>query len=230
MTLILYYHPFSSYCQKALMGLYEKELEFEAFKIDLADARQRAEFAAVWPYAKFPVLHDIGRGATIPEATLIVEHAEAIGKEGPRLIPEDPTLARNVRLLDRILDNYLHTPLQKIVGDRLRPEDKRDPYGVAEARALIAKTYQLLEQRIGTSGWITGPNFTMADCAAAPPLFYAAKLVPMEGFQRLENYLIRLLDRPSFRRCLDEARDFRPLFPAEVNDRPWIDEQRLVRF
>jgi glutathione S-transferase len=127
MTLILYYHPFSSYCHKAMMALYEKEVAFQPFQIDLGDERSRAQFAAIWPYAKFPVLHDIGAGVTLPEATIIAEYADGLSAAGPRLIPEKADEARGIRLYDRLLDNYLHTPLQKIVGDRLRPEGQKGP-------------------------------------------------------------------------------------------------------
>ncbi len=230
MTLILYYHPFSSYCQKALMALYEKGVPFEPYRIDLGDERQKAELAAIWPYAKFPVLHDIDRGVTVPEGTLIVEYVDGLSEAGPRLVPADATEARGVRLFDRLLDNYLQTPMQKIVGDRLRPEDKRDPFGVEEARALVATTCRLLESRIGAEGWIAGQNFTLADCAAAPPLFYVARLAPLEGLPRLAAYLRRVMERPSFRRCLDDARSFRPYFPTEPGDSGWPDEDGRIAF
>lgn len=230
MTLILYYHRFSSYCHKAMMALHEKELAYEPFEIDLGDPRQKAELGAIWPYAKFPVLHDIDNNVTLPEASLIGEYADTLSQSGPRLMPRDAAAARSVRLLDRILDNYLHTPMQKIVGDRLRPEERRDAMGVEEARALIVTTYRLLESRIGTSGWIGGDDFSLADCSAAPPLFYSAKLVPMDGLPKLGGYLSRIMDRPSFRRCLDGARDFRPYFPGAASDGPWPDEDRRVAF
>ena len=230
MTLILYYHPFSSYCQKALMALYEKDLAFEPYRVDLGDERQRAELAAIWPYAKFPVLHDIDRAVTVPEATLIVEYVDTLSETGPRLVPADAAEARGVRLFDRVLDNYLQTPMQKIVGDRLRPADKRDPFGVEEARELVANTYRLLESRIGVDGWIAGSNFSLADCAGAPPLFYAAKLVTLDGFPRLSAYLRRVMERPSFRRCLDEARSFRSFFPGEPGDGGWPDEDGRIAF
>jgi glutathione S-transferase len=230
MTLILYYHPFSSYCHKAMMALYEKELAFEPFQIDLGDERSRAQFAAIWPYAKFPVLHDTAASVTLPEATIIAEYADGLSAAGPRLIPTRPEEARNVRLFDRLLDNYLHTPLQKIVGDRLRPADKRDPHGVAEARATLATTYRLLESRIPETGWIAGPDFTLADCAAAPPLFYAARVAPLAGHPRLSRYLKRAMERPSFRRCLDGARPFRHFFPAAPTDEGWADEDDRVTF
>lgn len=230
MTLILYHHPFSSYCQKAMMALYEKELAFEPFLIDLGDERARAQFATVWPYAKFPVLHDTRGGVTLPEATIIAEYADGLSAAGPRLIPEKADEARGVRLLDRILDNYLHTPMQKIVADRLRPEGEGDPHGVAEARATLATTYRLLESRIGAAGWFAGPDFSLADCAAAPPLFYAARLAPLDSFPRLSAYLQRAMDRPSFRRCLDEARPYRRFFPAAPADADWPDAEARVSF
>ncbi len=224
MTLILYYHPFSSYCQKALIALYERELAFEPFLVDLGDERQRAEFAALWPYAKFPVLHDIDNGVTLPESSMIVEYADGLSDRGPRLLPTDPVRLRNTRLWDRTLDNYLHAPMQKLVADRLRPEGARDPHGVAEARATIATTYGLLERTIPPQGWLTGPDFSLADCAAAPPLFYAARLVPFTDHPRLQNYFERLMDRPSFYRCFEQARSYREFFPAAPGDAPWPDE------
>lgn len=230
MTLILYYHPFSSYCQKALIALYEKQVDFEPYKIDLGDPRQKTEFAAVWPYAKFPVLHDIDANVTLPEASLICEYVDTLSQTGPLLMPARADEVRGVRLFDRILDNYLHTPMQKIVGDRLRPENARDPYGVAEARDLIAATYRLLESRLVDGQWIAGRDFSLADCSAAPPLFYASKLVPLDGHPRLAAYLQRMLARPSFKRCLDEARDFRPYFPSAPEDGRWPDEDGRLSF
>lgn len=226
MTLFLYYHPFSSYCQKALMALYEKGVPFHPYLVDLGDARAKAELAAIWPYAKFPVLHDLEAAVTLPEATIIAEYVDGLSQAGPRLIPADPVEARSIRLFDRMLDNYLHAPLQKIVSDRLRPEGKGDPVGVEEARATLATTYQLLERRVAPNSWIGHRDFTLADCAAAPPLFYASRLAPLDRYPRLADYLSRVMERPSFRRCLDDARFFRPYFPAAAGDAPWPDEQQ----
>ena len=230
MTLILYYHPFSSFCHKAMIALYEKELEFEPFKIDLGDERSRSELTAIWPFAKFPVLHDVDAGITLPEASIIVEYADRRSQAGPQLIPADPFSALNARLLDRILDNYLHVPMQKIVGDRLRPEGSRDPHGVTEARATIATLYRQLDRGLGPTGWLNGADFSLADCAAAPPLFYASRLVPFSAYSRLHAYFGRLMERPSFRRCLDDAREYRPFFPAAAADAPWPDEAGRVAF
>ena len=223
-SLILYYHPFSSFCQKALMALYEKQLSFRPHVIDLGNERERAELAAVWPYAKFPVLHDTATGQTMPESSLIAEYADGLNDERPPLIPADPVAARNVRLWDRVIDNYLHLPMQKIVGDRLRPEGKGDPHGVEEARATIATTYRLLDRVILPDHWLAGIEFSLADCSAAPPLFYAAKLAPFDEYPRLKAYFAQAMDRFSFKRCLDDARSFRQFFPSAPTDGPWPDE------
>jgi glutathione S-transferase len=225
MTLFLYYHPFSSFCQKALIALYEKEVAFQPYEVDLGDERAHAELAALWPHAKFPVLHDMAAQVTLPESSAIIEYVDCLSDAGPRLIPEKPADARTVRLWDRILDNYLHVPMQKIVGDRLRPEGKGDAYGVAEARATIATTYDLLNRRLGDTGWLGGSEFSIADCAAAPPLFYASKLAPFGSTHpRLAAYFNRLMKRPSFARCVEEARHFRPYFPGGPGDAGWPDE------
>jgi glutathione S-transferase len=228
MTLILYYHPFSSFCQKVLVALYEKEVEFEPYEVDLRNERSRAELAAIWPFAKFPVLHDVNRGVTVPESTLIVEYVDGLSAKGPRLLPAEPSAARNVRLLDRILDNYVELPVQKIVADRFRPAGRGDPHGVEEARATLATTYAVLERNLGNSEWLGGSEFNLADCGAAPALFYAAKVSPFSDRPKLSAYLRRLMDRPSFRRCLDEARSFRPNFPAAAGDGKWPDEQTVA--
>ncbi len=230
MTLILYYHPFSSYCQKVLMALYEKEIPFSPYLIDLGDERQRAEFAAIWPHAKFPVIHHVDTGVTLPESSMIIEYLDGLSDAGPRLIPADETKARNIRVFDRVIDNYLHTPMQKIVADRLRPEGRSDPFGVEEARATIATTCRLIESRLTTSGWIAGPDFTLADCAAVPPLFYLAKLTALNAYPRLFAYLSRAMQLPSFRRCLDEAREYRTFFPSHPSDRDWPDAEARIAF
>lgn len=230
MTLFLYYHPFSSFCQKVLIALHEKELDFEPYRIDLGDERSRGELTAIWPFGKFPVLHHLEAGVTLPESSIINEYVDALSNAGPRLLPADAAGARNVRLLDRILDNYLHAPMQKIVGDRLRPDGRRDPHGVEEARATIATLYRQLERGLGANGWLNGAAFSLADCAAAPPLFYASRLVPFGAHPRVQAYFGRLMERPSFQRCLDEARQYRDLFPAAPDDGPWPDEAPRVAF
>ncbi len=140
----LYFHPFASYCQKALVALYELGAPFEPRLIDLGEPDDRAALAAVWPMAKFPVLHDAAAGLTLPEATIIIEHLAATAPGGERLIPREPAAARDVRLWDRIFDNYVQTPMQRIVAERLRPADAKDPRGLAEARTMLAKACDLV--------------------------------------------------------------------------------------
>ena len=230
MTLHLYYHPFSSYCQKVMTALHERDLPYEQHVVNLGDERSKAEFAAVWPYAKFPVLNDDHARVTLPESSLIIEYLDTLSASGKRLTPIDPAHLRAVRLLDRVVDNYVQTPMQKIVADRLRPEGKRDPHGVEEARALLETSYRFLEERI-VSTFLSGPDFTLADCSAAPALFYAQKVAPFaDRYPRLGDYLQRVLDRPSFARCVEEARSFREFFPSADSDADWPESSGRMSF
>ena len=221
MTLKLYYHPFSSYCQKVLVALYERDVPFEGLIVELGDPEQKAALEALWPMAKFPVLRDEARGLTLPEASIIVEHVDRIAPGGPRLVPGDAEAALQVRLWDRIFDLYVNMAMQKIVTDNLRPPGAGDSHGVGEARRTLATAFHLVDAELGRHGgeWATGDSFTMADCAAAPALFYANLLAPVAEHPRLAAYLVRLRARPSFARTVEEARPFRPFFPL-----PWRDE------
>ena len=229
-TLHLYYHPFSSYCQKVMTALHERDLPYERHVVDLGDPRSKAEFAAIWPFAKFPVLADDYGRVTLPESSLIIEYLDTLSASGKRMTPIDATHLRAVRLLDRVIDNYIQTPVQKIVGDRLRPEDKRDPHGVEEARALLETSYQFLEPRI-VQTYLSGPDVTLADCAAAPALFYAQKVAPFaDRYPLLADYLQRMLERPSFARCVEEARYFREYFPSADGDADWPESSGRAAF
>lgn len=211
----LYAHPFSSYSQKVLVALYEHGTPFDYRNLEEAEAQ--AELAALWPMRRFPVLVDGGR--TILEATCIVEYLELHRRGAARLIPEDPDAALQVRMLDRIFDNYLSTPQQRVVFDRLRPEDARDPHGVAEARAMLETAYAWLDRHMAGREWAAG-DFSLADCAAAPFLFYADWTHPIPPrCAHLHAYRARLLARPSFARAVEEARPFRPYFPLGAPDR-----------
>ncbi|HMA14231.1 MAG: glutathione S-transferase family protein [Bacteroidota bacterium] len=212
----LYYHPFSSFCQKVLTALYENATPFAPEVVDLGNPESRAAFAAVWPLAKFPVLRDEDRGVTIPESTAIIEYL-ALHRPGPvALIPADPEAALQARLWDRFHDNYVEHPMQKIVGDRLRPAERRDPQGVADARALLDTAYGILETEMGSKTWAAGEAFTLADCAAAPALFYAEWVNPFtDRHPRLAAYFERLMARPSFARVVEEAKPYRHFFPQE---------------
>ena len=210
--MILYYHPLSSYCWKVLIALYENDTPFERAMMQepgIAEA-----WLALWPLGKFPVLRDEARDQTVAEATIIIEY---LGQQCPgpfRPLPADPDEALKVRLMDRLFDNYVMTPMQRIVADRLRPEESRDAHGVGEARILLGKAYAMLEERIGAQQWAAGNDFTMADCAAAPALFYADKVEPMRGgFPILAAYLDRLEARPSVARVLEEKQPWWHMFP-----------------
>ena len=217
MTLTLHYHPLSSFCQKALIAFYERGVPFEGKIVDLSDAAQRAALEALWPIGKFPVLRDDERGVTVPEASLIIEYLDRARPGRAPMIPTDLDAALQVRLWDRFFDNYIHLPMQKIVGDNLRAEGSRDPAGIAEAKAQIAKSWAILDAHLALTDneWVMGDNFTLADCAAAPAIFYANVVQPIDGLERVADYFGRLLDRASFARCIEEAKPYWQYFPLE---------------
>jgi glutathione S-transferase len=184
----------------------------------LEGAEAMAELAALWPLKRFPVLVDAGR--TVVEASIIIEHLQLYHPGPVRLIPEDPRVALEVRTLDRFFDNYVSTPQGQIVFNQIRPEANRDPYGVAEARALLDRAYGWLDSVIATREWAAGSHFSLADCAAAPALFYADWTHAIDArFANVRAYRQRLLARPSFARAVDEARPYRPFFPLGAPER-----------
>jgi glutathione S-transferase len=214
----LYAHPFSSYCQKVLIALYENEVPFEFRLLSPDDEQTAAEHEALWPLKRMPVLVDDGR--TVVEASIIIEHLDLCHPGRVRLIPEDPRAALDVRMMDRFFDNYVMTPMQKIVLDTIRAPDNRDPYGVADARGLLDTAYRWLDQAMAGREWAAADTFSLADCAAAPALFYADWVHPLrESYPRVCAYRRRLLARPSFARAVDEARPYRALFPPGAPDR-----------
>ena len=213
----LYAHPFSSYCQKALIALYENDTAFD-FKMLGGNDDIAAEHAALWPLKRMPVLADGDR--TLAEATIIIEHLD-VHHAGPvRFVPASPEAAVEVRFMDRFFDNYVMTPMQKIVGDSLRPTTSRDAYGVAEARRTLDTAYRWLDGHMERREWAANETFGLADCAAAPSLFYADWAHPLAGrFPNVQAYRQRLLARPSFARAVDEARPFRAFFPLGAPNR-----------
>ncbi len=214
-SLTLYFHPLASYCWKALIGLYELDLPFEKHIVDLSNAAARDAFARIWPLAKFPVLRDGARDRVVPESTVILEYADGLVTGPRRLIPADPEAALRCRLLDRLFDSYVHQSMQTIVGDRLRPAEARDAFGVERAQAQLEAAYALLDAQVGAGPWGTGAAFTLADCAAMPALFYANKVAPFAGrWNNLTAYLQRLEGRPSVARVLREAEPYMQLFPG----------------
>ena len=212
----LYAHPFSSYCQKVLVALYENGTLFDYRSLE--DAQNGAELAALWPMKRFPVLVDGQR--TVLEASCIIEYLQLHHPGAVRLIPADADAALDVRMLDRFFDNYVSTPQQKVVFDALCAETDRDPHGVRKARAMLETSYAWLDARMATRTWACGDEFSLADCGAAPFLFYADWTHAIEPrFANVRAYRERLLARPSFKRAVDEARPFRPYFPLGAPDR-----------
>lgn len=217
MTLTLHEHPFAAYCWKALIALYELQLPFEPALVEGDEGRAR--LAELWPMAGMPVLVDDAAGVTLPESTAIVEYLDRLTGD-PRLIPADPADALQARLWDRIFDAYVMTPMQKIVGDHLRPEGRGDPEGVREAHDGLERAYAMLDAHLAGGGWAGGAAFTVADCAAAPALHYARVVHRWDesGLAGLTRYFGELMARPSVTRVIEEAREYRPLLPL-----PWPD-------
>ncbi len=218
MTLTLYAHPFSSYCQKVLIALYENATPFELRMLAPGDAVASAEHEALWPLKRMPVLVD--RDRTVPEATIIIEYLELYHPGAVRLVPDNRRAALDVRMLDRFFDNYVMTPMQKIVADSFRSAENHDPQGVGDARQLLDTAYRWLDGTLAGREWAAGDAFSLADCAGAPALFYADWVHPInEAFANTRAYRQRLLARPSFAHAVDEARPYRPLFPLGAPDR-----------
>ena len=213
MTLVLYQHPFASYCQKVLIALYELGLPFDSQLVEGAEGR--AELARLWPLAGIPVLRDTDAELTLPESTTIVEYLDGLASDGPALIPADPAQALQARLWDRFGDHHVSTPMQKIVGDELRPEGGRDPEGVAEARRLLDAAYGVLDARVADHAWAGGAAFTVADCAIFPALFYTRAIHRWDdgAHAHLSRYYRDLVARPTIARVVEEARPYREVFP-----------------
>jgi glutathione S-transferase len=213
MSLVLHSHPFAMYCWKPLIALHERDLSFT-----VAPEGDRSEISELWPPASIPLLVD--DGFVVPESSTIVEYLDRHGKAAP-LIPADRDAALQARIWDRVADGYLSTPVQTIVGNALRPDGSRDEHGVEQAHTTLDLAYRTLERRLEgrpETEWLAGPDFTLADCAAAPGLHYADVLhaLDRDEFPSLAAYYERLLARPSVALVIDDARPYRELFPL-----PW---------
>jgi glutathione S-transferase len=216
MSLTLHFHPLASFCWKALIALYENDTPFTPNSVDLSNPAERGALLKLSPIGKFPVLQDDARGEIVPESSIIIEHLDRHYPGRTRFIPEQAELAWQTRLRDRFYDLYVHLPMQKIMGDRLRPADARDPHGVEEARAQLRKSYSMIEQQMAAGGWAMGEAFSLADCAAAPPLFYGNMVVPFgDEHRHLRAYFARLKSRPSFARVMKEAEPYFNMVPKE---------------
>jgi glutathione S-transferase len=219
MSLTLHFHPLSSFCHKALIALYENDTPFTPKLVNLQDDGERAAFRALWPVGKFPVLQDLARDRVVPESSIIIEYLDQHYPGKTKFIPAEADLAREVRLSDRFFDLHIHLHMQKIVGDRLRPVDRQDLHGVEDARTRMAAALGIIEndmasRDIAKAPWAVGDTFTMADCAAAPALFYADKVAPLlPEYPNVAAYLDRLTQRPSYARVLREAEPYFQFFP-----------------
>jgi glutathione S-transferase len=215
MSLELFLHPFSSYSQKAAMAFYENRVAFEPMIVG-EDATVASTFAALSPVGKFPVLTD--GSTTVFEASSIIEYLDTVHPGPTRFVP--PETALEVRMLDRFFDNYVHRPMQEIVSQAIRPDGSPDPFAIDSAKTLMNKAFGWLETRMAGREWAAADRFTLADCAAAPALFYADWTVGIaETFPNVRAYRARLLARPSYARAVDEARPYRHLFPLGAPDR-----------
>jgi glutathione S-transferase len=213
MPFTLYYHPLSSYCQKVLIALYENDTPFTGEITDVVTEQGAAAFRKIWGIGKFPVLRDEATGCVVPESSIIIEYLQQHAPGRTKLVPEDPYRALDVRQWDRFFDLHVSDAMQKVMGDRRRPAGATDPYGVARARENFAAAYGILDAALGERRWAASDDFSMADCAAAPALFYANMIVPFGVHRNVAAYFDRLKARPSYARVLKEAEPYLNLVP-----------------
>ena len=215
-TLTLYYHPLSSYCHKVLIAVDVLGIELDKRLLNLADPAERAAHLKLWPTGKMPLLVDQGR--PVPETSIIIEHLQRHhARAGTTLIPHDPDDALEVRLWDRLFDAYVMTPMQALTADLLRPESSRDAYGTAHAREGLTSAYAFIDRHLDGRTWVAGDAFSMADCAAAPALFYAVTHVPLPPqHSSLAAYFERLMAHPSVARVVDQARPWFRFYPGRA--------------
>lgn len=214
MSLVLYIHPLASFCHKVLIALYENGTPFRAEVVDFSDPGAAATHLERWPVGKIPVLFDSETQRLIPETSIIIEYLQEAFPGPVALLPSGNRERLTARLWDRFFDLYVNTPMGKIVTDRLRPDGQADAFGVEESHQTLATAYAMIEGQLSSHDWAIGDDFTLADCAAAPALFYASIVHPFgENHSNLAAYLDRLLARPSVKRVIDEARPYFPLFP-----------------
>ena len=214
----LFAHPFSSYCWKVLIALCENDIAFTYRNLDSAFPENGPELVRHWPIGKFPLLVDQGR--PVAESTIIIEYLQ-LHHPGPvKLIPHDPDAALEVRFMDRVFDNHVMSNMQRVVADALRPPERRDPIEVEHANAALETAYRWLDGWMNTRDWAAAGQFSLADCAAGPALFYADWVHPIPPeLGALKAYRARLLARPSVARAVDEARPYRGYFPLGAPDR-----------
>lgn len=214
MSLTLYIHPLASFCHKVLIAFYENGVPFTAETVDLMEEGSAASHLARWPVGKIPVLFDAARNRLVPETSIIIEYVTERYPGAVPLLPADAEERLEVRLWDRFFDFHVSQPTQKIVTDRIRPEGSNDPAGVAAARQALDTAYAMIEGRMSDGTWACGEDFSLADCAALPGLFFAGIVHPFPIEARnLAAYFERLMARPTVKRTIAEARPFFSLFP-----------------
>jgi len=214
MSLTLYYHPLSSFCHKALIALYENDTPCKLHLVDLGKEPSRGDFLKIAPLGKFPVLRDDANGRVIPESNIVIEYLDQKYPGRTRFIPTDPDAALRVRALDRLFDSNLHVHMQKVVIDRLRPAGQSDALGVEQAKGQIATALSVIENELTGRTWAAGEAFTLADCAAAPALFYSDMIIALKDrYPGTAAYLQRLKSRPSYARVLKEAEPYFAMMP-----------------
>jgi glutathione S-transferase len=215
-TPTLHYHPLSSYCHKLLIAIDHMGIEVDKRVMNPGDPQERSAFLALWPTGKIPLLVDGGR--PVPETSVIIEHLQRHhARPGLSLIPDGVDEALEVRLWDRVFDNYVMTPMQAFTNDLMRPEGKKDPESLVRARENLLTAYAMIERQLEGRTWIAGKAFSMADCAAAPSLFYAMTYVPfLPEHARLSAYFDRLMDHPPVARAVDQARPYFKMFPGRA--------------
>lgn len=212
MRCVLHHHPLSSYCQKVKIACYELGVDFEPHHVDLGDPRERAAFLALWPTGKIPLL--VADGQVVPETSIMIEFLQQHHAGRQPLLPREAQQRLDVRLWDRLCDQYVMTPMTAIVGNELRPPAQRDPLAVESALATLRMAYAMLERQLAGHEWLAGSGFSMADCAAAPALFYATTLCAFPAeCTGLAAYFERLVARPSVRRTWREAQPFFGNYP-----------------
>ena len=218
MSLALYGHPFSSYTQKALIALYENGTPFEFRCIGPDTPEHVAEWLRRWPMSRFPLLLDGER--SIVETSIIIEYLQVAYPGAVLLLPADPMAALDARFLDRFFDLYVMDAVQFAVNSALGSIPVEPAAGRAGASKRLERAYAWLEAHLVGKTWATGDAFTLADCAAAPSLFYADWTHRIaETFPLLRAYRARLLGPPSFARAVEEGREFLALFPLGAPDR-----------
>jgi glutathione S-transferase len=215
-ALTLHYHPLSSYCHKVLIAVDILGVELEKRLLNLGDPAGREAFLALWPAGKMPLLVD--RGRPIPETSIIIEHLQLHhARSGYALIPKAGDAALAVRLWDRLFDLYVMTPMQAFTADLLKPESDRDPRSVAQAKENLLMAYGMVDRQLEGRTWICGDTFSMADCAAAPALFYAVTYVPFPSqHTRLSAYFERLVEHPSVAATIDQSRPYFRFYPGRA--------------